>query len=884
MLSAVLALVLGTQGSNTVELYRGASIGASTRYWYVEDTTLDSTRPEESLGGLPSLATGSGKTVLIKFGDLDRALGAGVRVKDARLVLTVVGGQRPTLRGISTVQAPWGEGPTKTLTLFDPVGAKAVVPRWASTWRHRRAGAGGAAWQQDGALGLGDVALIRDATSAPVGQDQLVIGGLGPAVAEMATHWDANHGFALTFDGSAALASSQASPENRPRLMVEVEPAAQIDVAMPDLCVTWIEQGPPHARRSAGLSEAKDQDGQSVEVVRAAGTLANPLPDGEAMTYTAHIKNLGAASSAGHSVRWFVNEQPGASTESQQVLAPGEETTTQITVPYRTDADHRTQPIRIVVTPKGPELRPNNNALEIQAGARSVALYAERGWLGKFQARSGEPFESWVQGQVRTWNDMVLPQSRFSFAPDGVLERVRIQRIAIVDDGTLQGTPATPGGKRDDTVEAEWGFAAGSADTIGAARFVDRTLLATLSTRLGLASLAPMGASSASVQLLDGSKRVTRGSEDRFPGLMGGGDTRNEALLAGDFTMPYEPFFDPITSTAPLEATDLYSATDVLSFNARIGKPVGTPGEILYDVPATTLLRVTDASGNPVASADLELYQSSGGLVPNGPPTVTLKTSASGTVLLPSRPTGDSDPVATASGFALKANPFGRIDPKGGNGLFLVKLTRNGVDAWSYIKLWQLVDSKARSGKDVVFFDLRFVVPAAPFDPATNLATNRIVADNAQSPPARLSALVDGNVATDIELGPNVGDWVEIDLGRDRPAGEVRLVTKGGPMWQTFDIEVYETGQRPTEAQLWARELDWGWTSRNRSDAEDGGLSVAYRGRLTRFRFLRIVNTSRGAGKLAEVRVAPVKLEGPTNSSSGAMTTRSTVSRRFTMT
>lgn len=862
MLSVALVLFLGSQGS-TLELYRGASIGASTRYWYVEDTTLDSTRPEESLGGLPTLAVGSGKTVLIKFGGLERAFGPNMRVKDARLVLTVVGGQRPNLRGISNVKAPWGEGPTKTLTLFDPIGAKPKTPRWAATWRHRRAGAGGAAWQQDGASGLGDVALIRDATSTPLGQDQLVIGGLGPTVAEMAAHWETNNGFALTFDGSASLGSSQASPDSRPRLIVDLEPAPQFDVAMPDLCVTWIEQGPARPRRASGLSQGKEQDGQSIEVVRAGGAVANPLPDGEAPTYTAHIKNLGAAASSGHSVRWYVNEQPGALTESQQVLAPGEETTAQITVPYRSDADHRTQPIRIVVTPKGPELRSDNNALEIQAGARSLSLFVERGWLGEFQARSGEPFESWVQGQLRLWNDMVMPQSRFSFAPDGVLERVRIQRIEVVDDGTLQGTPATPGGKRDDSVDAEWGFKAAGSDALGASRFVDRSLLTALSSALGLASLKPMEASPGSVDLRVDSKRVTRGSEDRFPGLMGGGDTRNEALLAGDFTMPYEPFFDPITSTAPMEATDLYSATDVLSLNARIGKPIGAPGEVLYDVPATTLLRVTDASGNPIASADLELFQSSGGRVPDGPPTVTLRTSASGTVLLPSRPTGDADPVTTASGLQLKPNPFGRIDAKGGNGLFLAKLSRNGVEAWSWIKLWQLVDSKARSGKDVVFFDLRFVVPAAPFDATTNLATNRIVADNAESPPAKLAPLVDGQVAAEVELGPNVGDWVEIDLGRDRPAGEVRLVTKGGPMWQTFDIEVYETGQRPTEAQLWARELDWAWTSRNRADAEDGGLSVAYRGRLTRFRFLRIVNTSGGPGKLAEVRVYPVKLEGP---------------------
>ncbi len=863
MVAIMLAWMLGT-APRTVHLSRGADVGQSTRYWAVEDTTLDSQQPDQTLGGLPTLQGGPGKTVLIRFGDLDRALGTHVRVVDARLVLTLVGGRATGVRGVYAVRVPWGEGPAKTLSVFDPAAAsKRKADAWSSTWRMRRAGASGSSWQQAGASGPGDAELIGAAQSQFIGPDQISIGGLGPAVEHMRARWYENEGFSLSLDTAGEFASSQAL-EGRPVLEVTVE-----DVAPqkgPDLAVTLIERLPEYERYARdGTESVKEQDGQQVSVLAKPGgadTKKGPA-SGEAVTYIAHIKNVGDAPSTGHGVRWSIHEARGALVSSPDSVAPGGEVTVQTTVPFRPDAaDHRTQPVRVLVEPGGPDADPSNNALEIQQQALNLGIWVERGFLVRFAALASVSFDEWLQRQVRTWNDVVMPQSRFSFAPDGALERVRIQRVTVVGDGTLAGTPATPGGKPNLMFDGEWGFRASDADKLDLAG-LDRTLIYDLSTQLGLTSLAAMRASPASVLKMDGGKRITRGSEDRFPGLMGGGDTRNDALLPGDFTLPYEPVFDPVTGLTAMEPTDLYSATDVGALNANLGKRRGYLGEYLYAVPTTILLRASDASGTPLSGATIEVYASAGGVVPDAAPVFRLTTSTSGSALLPTRPTLEASPVTTATGFTLAANPFGRIDSGGANGLLLLKTTVHGVDAWSYVKLWQLIDAKRRSGKDVVFFDVRFFVPAAPFD-ATNIAKNRIVADSAQRAPTALAALVDDDAKTEVVLGSNVGDWIEIDLGRDRPIGEIRLVSSGPAMWRSFDVMAYETGQRPSEAMLWARELDWGWSARNRREGDaDGAFSVPYQGRLARFRFIRIVNTSGGAGSLAEVRASPVRLEGP---------------------
>jgi hypothetical protein len=107
-----------------------------------------------------------------------------------------------------------------------------------------------------------------------------------------------------------------------------------------------------------------------------------------------------------------------------------------------------------------------------------------------------------------------------------------------------------------------------------------------------------------------------------------------------------------------------------------------------------------------------------------------------------------------------------------------------------------------------------------------------------------------------MQLGAKPGDWIEIDLGRDRPIGEVQVLTKDGGMPRQFDVQTYATGQQPPTVEAWVKDLDFRWSQSNRAD-KDG--FVRYRGPAVRSRFIRIVNRSGGAGTIREIRVHALK-------------------------
>src|SRR5579862_5128952 len=157
MLAALSLLALHLQ-TKTFDLYRGAAI-ATPRYWDVTDTFLDSSDPDSVNGGSYTLVAGKGKTILIRFGDLNRIVGPHKHVVRATLFFTPSGGEVPVLKSVARLAVPWGEGPrTVIANLFMPSpatpGAKPAGPKWAASYHQRRTGF--ASWQAPGASGAED--------------------------------------------------------------------------------------------------------------------------------------------------------------------------------------------------------------------------------------------------------------------------------------------------------------------------------------------------------------------------------------------------------------------------------------------------------------------------------------------------------------------------------------------------------------------------------------------------------------------------------------------------------------------------------------------------------------------------------------------------------
>ncbi len=821
MLLAFLLASVGSQaGVRTLTLSLGANVpdgnGGSYRYESVEDTTLDRNQPDHSEGGDFLLSGGRDKTILIRFGDLERVLGNSRHIRKATLILSIDSATKPELTRIAQLLEPWGEGPLHVVGAIRLVPTKPGGPVpislpavGSATWKDRRSGSNAISWSLMGAQGGGDGASIDSAKGVQKG-DEFEISGLESSVQFMANHPLDNHGFALSFGTTCDFVGSQ-DKTRRPRLILEVEPEMKPGGA--DLSVTRIDRTP------------------TFDVV---GNRAEP-DKGEVMTYTAHVKNQGTTAVKALTTRWSLGERSGAAIEVTKPIAAGAEVTFTTAAPYEpTPGDHRGGSVRFTVTATG-DIEPRNDSLEINANAKAIGLTVEKSFADAVTQR-GQSLEDWAQAQMRVVNETYLPHSRFSFAPAGVLERYRIQAIQVIPDGTLKDQ--RPGEDLDAVIVLSAEMAKGNLDAV---------FMPALGRAVGLANLGAMN-----LNYDRGAGRAPRISADRFGGVMGGGDTRFDGGIAKFFVLPYEPYSNPIFDNAVLDPTGLFSATDVAALNAGIDRRGKVKGSI-SDVPSTVVIKAVGLDGKPLTGAELNFFQSKGGKIDDGAPAFTLVTDAVGTASLPNRA---AEP---------RANPFGPIAEDGSNGLFLVRAAANGASEYGWLKAWQLADAYHRTGQLATIFELRFSLPSEPLDEATNLAEGRVLKDSAGSLPAKLAGLVDGSNETEVTLPAAKGAWIEVDLGRDRPVGEIRLVMKNPQFWSKFDIVGYATGQDAGAAAPWSKEIDWDWTKQARAESEPGGgLSIAYRGSAGRFRYIRLVSRddSDSVFKLAELKVVPVRSGG----------------------
>src|SRR5687767_12644337 len=110
MISALMIGFLAAPSSQaaSLDLFRGAKLNDGG-YWAVSDTYLDSTESDKPKGGLFTLEGGKGRTILIKFGDLERAIPQFAKITKATLYLSPSSPDKPEFLSAAVVKAPWGE-------------------------------------------------------------------------------------------------------------------------------------------------------------------------------------------------------------------------------------------------------------------------------------------------------------------------------------------------------------------------------------------------------------------------------------------------------------------------------------------------------------------------------------------------------------------------------------------------------------------------------------------------------------------------------------------------------------------------------------------------------------------------------------------------------
>lgn len=800
--AACIAHLLAPQ-SQTVTLVRGGPADGSFRYWAVEDTYIESANPDANYGREVLLVGGPGSTILIRFGDLDRMVPRGMRIARADLILALEIGDPPELQSVGLLRAGWGEGPGRSgrLSSNRPKDPKAQAPTWSATWKHRHAGPRALGWSSPGARESADSQPIPGVTASLEGS-AFRIAGLGPTVQWMLEHPVQNRGFAIQLTRPAQFASSDA-PSGRPRLVLELEPAPKPEPSA-DLVVesvTWSYAGPG-------------------------------FPDpGSAVTWRATIRNYGPQPAHGYRTIWSSGERPGAIVQVAKPIAPGEVVTVEFQDKYSGDRkDHRLAPLAFRVECDGPDSSPRNDEVEFDQGAVPLEVWipeSERETIARAAAERGYAgIEDWLQSAVRFWNETMARQSRFSFAMDGCHETVRLASVSYGVDPE----PKPP------TFGVRWKVSTAYLQEPGGLRAAMRGIAAAL-------GVPDLGAFTQG-----GATPLPRSLDDPFPGITGGGDTRDECDIPGLFALPYEPWYDPALEFARLEPTDLLAASEVAFLNGRIGKVGDERSLDPFLLPRTCIVRALDPQGRPLAKVGLRFLDPA-----TMDEVLQIETGSGGGVILPNAQAG------SGSASALPV-PF-----DGDRRTVLIQASRFGGTAWSAIKLWQFADAFSRGNSGAAVLDVRFNLPAGPIDPTANLALNRIVTDSKQSLPAQLVGVVDGKWESTLSIAANDAGWVEVDLGRDRPIGEVRLDVVGEAYFSAVEVRVYATGQRPSEARLYWKESDGPYALKTRSEPVAGHSdirSLPMRGAGTVARFVRILfAASPRPVTIAEIRVGLLREE-----------------------
>lgn len=520
----------------------------------------------------------------------------------------------------------------------------------------------------------------------------------------------------------------------------------------------------------------------STDIDFSAGFPANGTP----VKWTVGLKNHGDATTGPVEVTFDVMGTPMV--VSVPAISPKGSATADATIAFERVADPRKRLVSVVAKGTASDLNPANNSWDGPEMSFPITVALRPEDKAKLDSQGGAG--AWLSSGVRFLNDTGLPQSRFSFALDGCTTSVRLQRIIDSDSALKIST------------------------------FDLRT-----ASRLLLSSL---GCSDLSVQQISRSSTTGRASNDPFPGIMGGGDTRDETGLPTVLGVVAEPWLDPSFALVMPQPTGLLSATELGFIQAKLVNPNLSNKSM---IPDSAMIRVLSENNQLLRAIKIDLYPSSESGQFSETPSLSLDAKA-GVAQVPQ----------------LKALI-------GDSPVVMVKITRDGESAVTFIKRWQLVDAFARGNTDSAMVALKVSLPDGPILRNSNIAKGRFVSDSANRPPALLASLTDEDNSTSVPITGESGSWIEIDLQKDRTIGEIVLNAAGGNLPEKFRISTYQTGQRIDSARPWATEIAGLWMIANRGTGDE----IAYHGPARLARFIRIDFLAGRSGQITEVKVFGLK-------------------------
>lgn len=518
---------------------------------------------------------------------------------------------------------------------------------------------------------------------------------------------------------------------------------------------------------------------------------------GSPVEYALLIKNVGQSAVPGGRVEWA---DPSGARTSVTIPGPvqgGQTVTVKLPATYALDpADPRKFVASALVVQDG-DGNLGNNSIRAYSGGLNVAFVANADTLNKLGEISPNNEPSLLYRQIiERFNAYVFPYSRFIGNPDGIHERVNL----VIDP-----TAADIVVNLDHLAEL---------DPITLESALARALLP-----VNPGVVTPPPGTPAPFD-------ARRHSLGWFP------DTRDDGLRIPGLELPQFGFASD-TDTVPLFENGLLSRQEAFAINRNIGKR-GADRKMPWDIMEQGLLiRTVGLTGNLLDKTAVGLFKPG-----STEPIAVGDTGGTGMVYF-----GPSQ---------LKDSLFTDIAKSPENAWLRVEVTNGFDSASAWLPAYQALDWFVRGNRGLMSVELRFPITTKGADRTQDLALSKVVADSSGRYPAELAALVDGNAESTVDLFP--GQWIEIDLARDRTVGLIEIGVVQGRLDQ-FDILFYGTSQTAESASRWASINDGDTILHTYGSGKV--LPIAAPARSARY--VRIVNRGKEKATLNGVQVFPTK-------------------------
>jgi hypothetical protein len=186
----------------------------------------------------------------------------------------------------------------------------------------------------------------------------------------------------------------------------------------------------------------------------------NSHAPGDAVTFVAHVANRGSQPTGPFAYAWTLDGLPAGSGTAPN-LEPGQAATLELVWTWQSGS----HVVGLALDPANaiPEVSEANNQIEDRTNGLAVGLWVEQSvydWFNANQIYLGlgsVSWDDWAQRQMRVWNQM-FAEAITPLTPQGILDRVRLDKVVVVPDGALPPCATNFPAPDDKTVDLEWGF------------------------------------------------------------------------------------------------------------------------------------------------------------------------------------------------------------------------------------------------------------------------------------------------------------------------------------------------------------------------------------------------------------------------------------------